>query len=142
MFSHLPGRHFYILRLCTWSTLIYFNPFLFIKGLSCPRTVQTLLTQNFLKLTIRTVQYLDNLSNSFLFLVVTFVLNKYICKVLVWKSLPLLPYRALLSFENSSAASPLQIIMAVRRFFIYILKYALKNAIPPSPPPASRFRYS
>ncbi len=94
-----------ILRLCTWSILIYFNPFLFIKGLSCPGTVQTLLTQNCLKLTIRTVLYsnLDNLSNSFVFLVVTLVLNKYICKVLVWKSLPLLPFRALLPFENSSA---------------------------------------
>jgi hypothetical protein len=30
----------------------YINPFLFIIGLSCPRSVQTSLTQNFLKLTI------------------------------------------------------------------------------------------
>jgi hypothetical protein len=92
-----------ILRISTRSILIYFNPFLFIKGLSCPRTVQTSLTQNCLKLTIRTVLYLDNLSNSFLFFVVTLVLNKYICKVLVWKSLPLLPFKALLPSENYSA---------------------------------------
>jgi hypothetical protein len=30
----------------------YTNPFLFIIGLSCPRSVQTSLTQNFLKLTL------------------------------------------------------------------------------------------
>ncbi len=64
-----------ILRLSTRSILIYFNPYLLIRGLSWPSSVQTSLTQNCLKLSIRTVLYLDYRSNSFLFLVVTLVLN-------------------------------------------------------------------
>jgi hypothetical protein len=44
--------------------------FLFIIGLSCPCRVQTSLTQKFLKLTM----YLDFLTTSFLYLVVTLAL--------------------------------------------------------------------
>jgi hypothetical protein len=42
-----------------------FNPFLFIRGLSCPCCIQASLSLNFLKL------YLDFLTTVFLYLVVT-----------------------------------------------------------------------
>ncbi len=35
----------------------FFNPFLFVIGLSCPRSVHTSLTQNYLQLTINGFHY-------------------------------------------------------------------------------------
>ncbi len=65
---------------------MFLYPFLFIRGLSCPRTVQTVLTGNCLKLTYTWI--------SFLYLVVTLAFLKSIGQVLAWKSgrkVPLVP---------------------------------------------------
>jgi len=46
-------------RVQTLAAMFYlhFNPFSFIRGLSCPRSVETSLTQNYLKLTILGFSY-------------------------------------------------------------------------------------
>jgi hypothetical protein len=53
--------------------MVPLNPFLFIRGLSCSRSVQTSLTQHCLSLT---TVYLDFLTTSFVNLVVTLALLK------------------------------------------------------------------
>jgi hypothetical protein len=78
------------------------NPFLFIRGLSCPRIVHKSLTQTILKLTI----CLNFLTTSFLYLLVTLAFLKSLGQVLAWKSgikMPLMPYRVHLPSANYSA---------------------------------------
>jgi hypothetical protein len=92
-----------------------FNHFLFIRGLSCPRSVQTSLSQNCLKLTIPRFPHI-------LLLVSWLIRKKCIGQVLAWKSasnchfafkascpLQTIP----LSDFLVGHSSPLQIVMAI-----------------------------
>jgi hypothetical protein len=74
------------------------NPFLFIRGHSCPRSVQTSLTQNCLELTIS-----GFFTTSFPFFVVTLALKKCIGQVLaleVRHQSAFTAFRALLPFAK------------------------------------------
>ncbi len=92
--------------------------FLFIRGLSCPSSVQTSLTQNCFKLTIPRFTYnlLPASCGDIGFL-------KILCLILAWKSgleVPLQPLGPSCSLQTTylvGCDSPLQIIMAVRPTF-------------------------
>ena len=79
--------------------LSYFNPFLFIRELSCPNSVQTLYSKFVSKL------YLDFFTTYILFLVVTLALKKHesIIGLEVRLQSAFASFRALLPSENSSA---------------------------------------
>ncbi len=107
---------------CILNTEKLNNPFLFIRGLSCPRSVQTSLTQNCLNLTTPGFPY--NL------LLVSFgdigFLKNCIGQVFAWVSVfkvPLLslwpsaPLQTILLNDLVKCGSPLQIVKAVWHTF-------------------------
>ncbi len=107
-----------ILVIKRWSYST-FNPFLFIKGLSCPSCIQASLSLNFLKLTT----FLDFLTTVFLDLVVTLALKKNPRSSIGLEIRPqsvFSDFRALLPSANYcilpsdlvGCDSPLQIVMA------------------------------
>ena len=102
---------------------IYRNPFLFIRGLSCPSCIQASLSLNCLKLTIP-----NFLATVFLHLVVTLALKKnprYSIGLEIRHQSAFTAFRALLPSANYSAEwplvgydSPLQVVMAFWRTII------------------------
>jgi hypothetical protein len=119
---------------------IVFNPFSFIRGLSCPSSIQTLLTQNCLTPIIP-----DLITEVFLYIVATLTIKKSLgLKVPVLPLALSCPLQTILLSDLVGCGSPLQ--MAVCLHFFEILSapnghYYLQRAVTPDPA-SSNFKKS